>query len=305
MPALGHDDAVQLCTRVYSGLPVGAGPCHTLAGSESNSNSTEMTYGEMTLVGMGALHDALQLDSEDVVYDLGSGVGKFILYAALRGVCASCTGVEVGVKRHATAEKAATRLEEILSKQPDGGQGSARFSAVLGDIRQPIYRDATVICLCNIMFGGALNACILANVLSRCPACSTVASIVQLHHPRLRKRKVVNVGCTWASKGVSWTIYTVLPPILRAVRHVRHNLRVTPPAAVPWKRPLPHGAAESGWAWKSRPGTSNDATARLRARFHERAVCMSRPSTSMGPTIARTRVALAQAIAKGAGEAQS
>ena len=116
-------------------------------------------------------------------------------------------------------------MEEILSTQPDGGQGSARFSAVLGDIRQPIYRDATVICLCNIMFGGALNACILANVLSRCPACSTVASIVQLHHPRLRKRKVVNVGCTWASKGVSWTIYTVLPPILRAVRHVRHNLR--------------------------------------------------------------------------------
>lgn len=291
---LDHDEASALCSRAYAGLPVGSGPCHTLEGSESHSNSNEMVYGEMTLDGMGVLHDALQLQPQDVVYDLGSGVGKFVLYTALRGICASCTGVEVGLKRHATAERACSRLEEILQSQ--SRKESSRFSAVLGDIRQPLYRDATIICLCNIMFGGALNASVLANVLAKCPSCSTVASIVQLHHPRLQKRKVIKVGCTWASKGVSWTLYSVLPPMRSLVRSVRHDLRLRPSTVVQWQRPMPQGATGgvAEWMWKARPGTSAgaDMAVRLRSRVRANTLPTDRPCTSAFPSRGHARQTL-------------
>lgn len=300
-----HDAAVELCHKAYQGLPTGMGPAHTMVGSASNANSNEMVYGEMTYSGMRDLHDSLQLQHTDVLYDLGSGVGKFVLYCACRNACASSAGVEVGLKRHATADMACTRLEELLREEEaatpraQGAPQQTLFHAILGDVRQPLYRDANVIVICNIMFGALLNSSILANILSKCPACATIASIVQLHHPRLAKRKVVSVPCTWAAKGVSWTLYTVLPPPVARMRTIRHDLKARPPPATPWQRPPPAGSALAAaavvgeWARKPRPGTSSGAegggaVGRIRALRYggtsmlSSALAMkSRPSTSM------------------------
>lgn len=39
---------------------------------------TEVRYGEVTYGGMERLYEALELRNEDVFYDLGCGVGKFL-----------------------------------------------------------------------------------------------------------------------------------------------------------------------------------------------------------------------------------
>ena len=41
---------------------------------------TEIRYGEVTYGGMERLYEALELRNEDVFYDLGCGVGKFLRY---------------------------------------------------------------------------------------------------------------------------------------------------------------------------------------------------------------------------------
>ena len=231
-----HQECVALTSSAFVGVPVGGGQCHTDGGPSAADNC--MVYGELTYEGMGALHDALNLQPHDSLYDLGSGIGKFILYSALRNQCASATGVEVGLKRHASAELACSKLEELLSsdeKESSAARRCAGFNAVLGDIRLPLYRDATAIIICNIMFDGTLNASIVANILKSCPRVTTVASIVKLHHPRFKRRKSVSCGCTWSTGGVSWTLYTVLPPA-EAVRP-RSNLRNRAEPVTPWTRP--------------------------------------------------------------------
>lgn len=250
-----HSDCVRIVKQALEGLPAGEGPDHTLG--MRPATATELVYGELTWVGMQTLHDVLKLRADDHLYDLGSGVGKFVLYAALRNECASCTGVEVGIKRHSSAERGCARLAALLGNapapapQPDGGNCSesppskrshmrarlsaalkggaavdvpstmtqfartdkcAAVSAILGDITDIAcsYRDATVVVLCNIMFGSGINGRVLDNLLNRCPRVRLVASIVQMHHPRLRQVRSVLVPCTWCAKGVSWLLYEML-----------------------------------------------------------------------------------------------
>ena len=146
-------------------------------------------------------------------------------------------GVEVGLKRHASAELACSKLEELLSS--DEKESLLRVAvhdstlcSATSDCRSIATRLPSS---CNIMFDGTLNASIVANILKSCPRVTTVASIVKLHHPRFKRRKSVSCGCTWSTGGVSWTLYTVLPPA-EAVRP-RSNLRNRAEPVTPWTRP--------------------------------------------------------------------
>ena len=83
-----HDECVARVRACLEGLPCGHGPDHGCASGPNaaiyGSDSTSLVYGEITWAGMETLHNALNLRSDDVFYDLGSGVGKFVLCTALR-----------------------------------------------------------------------------------------------------------------------------------------------------------------------------------------------------------------------------
>ena len=270
-----HDECVRLVKLALDGLPVGSGPDHGVVSSTGavyGSTATELVYGEMTFTGMKDLHDALGLRADDVLYDLGSGVGKFVLYTALRSSVTSATGIEVGIKRHATAERGCTKLSSILGQAPAASAASkartrlglfeetrgdmarapqqlhspstcASFAAVLGDIteRACIYRDATIVVLCNIMFGAGINGRVLSNLLTRCPRLRIVASIVQMPNPRLRLLRTVLVGCTWAPAGVAWHLYEVGGLELKE-RSAPHWLGTPMEPVAPWRRPRTVGS---------------------------------------------------------------
>jgi hypothetical protein len=236
---------------------------------------------------------------------------QFVLYSALRATCASAKGVEVGLKRHATAERACARLTAMLSDgepaacqtpgvsslpssrtisrarmrlqaavqdacdesspdlasalSPDCSPSSASFAAILGDITDAacIYRDATIVVLCNIMFGGYINGRVVHNMTTRCPRLRTVASIVQLHHPRLHLRRTVLVPCTWSQAGVSWHVYEMVAGPTKEIRAREACWLTAPkPPAPRWTRP------------KTVQGTRMSADARL--------VSAARPMTRSG-----------------------
>ena len=268
---MDHVDAVARVREAQEGLPIGAG---TDMGGAYSSNDTALVYGEITEAGMGILHDALGLRSDDVLYDLGSGVGKFFLYSALRAVCSTANGIEVGEKRHSTAERSCMRLTEMLESSRQRDRCSS-FSAILGDITNPIYKDATVCTCCNIMFGGLINGKLINNFLTRCPKLRTVASIVKLHSPRLKLRSTKLVPCTWCTGGVSWSMYDVLPPMPRLGRESAWLHRPHPPPT-PWNRPASRAPSEldpttppalglSNFA--RRPATTTQASKELFARL--------------------------------------
>jgi len=241
-----HEVCVSLTSSAYLGVPVGGGQCHTADGGGPTAADSCMVYGELTWSGMESLWNALCLAPDDSLYDLGSGIGKFVMYSALRNGCASVTGIEVGLKRHRSAEQACANLKELLSAaEPREDHLCASFNAVLGDIRLPLYRDATAIVLCNLMFDGTLNSAVLREVL-RCPRVTQIASIVQLHNPRLKRRKAVSCGCSWSTGGVSWTLYSVVPAHEAGRRRMQRSDVRCPPSPPPlWVRPRTAALADN------------------------------------------------------------
>ncbi len=64
------------------------------------------TYGEIMPAASVRLVDALRLGPDDTFVDLGSGVGKLVVTAALRSKVGRAVGVELGKDRHRDAVSA-------------------------------------------------------------------------------------------------------------------------------------------------------------------------------------------------------
>jgi hypothetical protein len=102
-------------------------------------------YGEITLASTVKLFDHLGLTSQDTLYDLGSGVGKLILYAALFTSVRRAVGVELSKTRHTDS---ITALKRALLF----GQISERCTFFNDDLLRVNLSDATVIYTCSTAF---------------------------------------------------------------------------------------------------------------------------------------------------------
>ena len=74
-----------------------------------NSSST---YGEITTKGFRELAKRIELYSGDCFLDMGSGVGRVVVQAALEFGCRSSLGVELSMTRHERAQQA---LLDVIS----------------------------------------------------------------------------------------------------------------------------------------------------------------------------------------------
>ena len=112
-----------------------------------NSSST---YGEITTKGFRELAKRIELYSGDCFLDMGSGVGRVVVQAALEFGCRSSLGVELSMTRHQRAQQA---LLDVISARGalhalmvHGGMGSAKtiplegVRLVQGTLYCPIVR---------------------------------------------------------------------------------------------------------------------------------------------------------------------
>lgn len=107
-------------------------------------------YGEIMPAATEQLLGYLKLGPKDVLYDLGSGLGKFILQAALGRQLARAVGIELAVSRARIAHRILQQARrEGLLRTPD-----VRF--VQGDFMRHDLSDATVIYTCSTAFPSAL-----------------------------------------------------------------------------------------------------------------------------------------------------
>eukprot|EP00440_Ansanella_granifera_P005381 gb/GFBE01005840.1/.p1 GENE.gb/GFBE01005840.1/~~gb/GFBE01005840.1/.p1 ORF type:complete len:295 (+),score=52.85 gb/GFBE01005840.1/:1-885(+) len=211
----GHADVVCCLQKIYAKGKSGFGSDST----SENIDPQNLQYGEVTYQGMEPLYDALDLGKDDVFYDLGCGVGKLVLYVALRGEASRSVGLEVGERRHILAECACKHLRGELELQSTGGEAElpkleapcAKYSVLLADISRHRYSDPTVVVLTNLCMDMGVQSRTLACLL-RCRSFRRLVSITPLlPHARLKLVRSVMVCCSWA-KVSAWQVYDVLPP---------------------------------------------------------------------------------------------
>lgn len=110
------------------------------------STRSSSVYGEIMPAAAAQLLDYLDLRRDDVLYDLGSGVGKFVLQAAMSHPLRKAVGVELARSRCRMAQRvlrAARRQGQIKSRQ---------VGFRCADILQTYLADATVIYTCSTAF---------------------------------------------------------------------------------------------------------------------------------------------------------
>ena len=164
-------------------------------------NGGNPTYGEITHDSTTKLFKILNLTKDDVIYDLGSGVGKFILQAYLNTTVKKTVGVELSKTRIKLANEALSRfkIQNHLRKNASIEFREENFSKT--DIS-----DAIVIYLCSTCFSPELMKAI-SNKMLKCKKGLKIATLKTLPpDPNYRYIATHTLPMTW-SNGSSVHIY--------------------------------------------------------------------------------------------------
>lgn len=285
-PGATHENVVAHLTRLYSKSATGFGSDYACCNDAIDV--CNMQYGEVTYAGMEPLYAALRLKHDDVFYDLGSGVGKLVLYVALRGEVSKAVGLEVGERRHRLASSACDQLTKELEAE-ETQLPCSKFAAVQADISRERYHDATVVVLTNLCMDMQVQSRTL-DQLMKCPTMRRLACITPMFpHLRLKLNRMVHVACTWA-KISSWHIYDVLPAPPPRAGLLRSSILWRPPTlGTRSSRQLPKSASVSRSSSSPALASLQGATADSNAPKLLDDACASLPSLHRKKTKRRAK----------------
>lgn len=103
-------------------------------------------YGEIKHAALDKLLNYLALTEEDILYDLGSGVGKVVIHCAMTTPLKKAIGVELSSARHQEAHIAFSRACEFNPTLKH------RAAFLNQDLMTIDLEDATVIYMCSTAF---------------------------------------------------------------------------------------------------------------------------------------------------------
>uniref|UniRef100_A0AAV1UEB4 Histone-lysine N-methyltransferase, H3 lysine-79 specific n=1 Tax=Peronospora matthiolae TaxID=2874970 RepID=A0AAV1UEB4_9STRA len=116
-----------------------------------------MTYGEVSIESVATtILPLLNLDEDDVFFDLGCGTGKILVQAALQTPCRRATGIELMQNRVLEGQRALKRLESRDVAILRGKQVEIFRGDIFVPPEEARLMDATVVFINNVMFGPAL-----------------------------------------------------------------------------------------------------------------------------------------------------
>ncbi|KAL6065290.1 Histone-lysine N-methyltransferase, H3 lysine-79 specific [Balamuthia mandrillaris] len=132
-----------------------------IAGSKAH------VYGEITPGSVDRIMAKVQLNSKDIFYDLGSGVGKVVIQIGLESPVKKSIGLELSHTRYERAREALSRLKyhptKHFSKKDLAKVDFREEDFGLGD-----WKDATVVYMCNTCYPVELIAKVVFH-LRLCP----------------------------------------------------------------------------------------------------------------------------------------
>ncbi|MFV8750697.1 hypothetical protein ACNOYE_09105 [Nannocystaceae bacterium ST9] len=177
---------LRTCYRNIDGFEIAARDVRAVARSKGSS-----IYGELMPSATIRLLAALELDRDDVLYDLGAGVGKVVLLAAATTDVRRAIGVELAESRVEQAQRAFTAARRI------GFPGVRRAAMVHADLLSVDMQDATVAYTCSTAFSSAFMRK-LAKRLAALPKLRLLASLQDLDpHPAFEPLRSLRVDASW------------------------------------------------------------------------------------------------------------
>ena len=163
------------------------------------------TYGEIAYPSMRALVKKLAIKDNDVFYDLGSGVGKFVAYVYLTTDIKKSVGIELSESRYQRSLQALQRLQvtRCIDKE-------RVLDFVHRDITQADFQDATVIFMCATCFSNELLQQLTHRFVQLKPGLRIVTLRKLPENPRLKLVAHEQLPTSW-SKGSPIYYYELLP----------------------------------------------------------------------------------------------
>ena len=134
------------------------------------------TYGAINFASVHKLITHLELGEDDVLYDLGSGVGKMVLQVAMAVPLRKCVGIEMSPSRHQGARAALSRAREL------GLLRARECELVRGDFMEADLSDATVIYTCSTTFSDRLMRRLMLKLSTLTPGLRFITT----RHPIVR-----------------------------------------------------------------------------------------------------------------------
>ena len=107
------------------------------------------TYGEITVKGFRSLAGRIGLRQADAFLDLGSGVGRTVVQAALEFGCREARGVEMSSSRHERAQRALDALPQKLGEREELREALSPMHGVAlveGNMLELPIPPATTVC---------------------------------------------------------------------------------------------------------------------------------------------------------------
>ena len=176
----------------------GFGGDEFVATSRADVNpETEGTYGELLPEALRALfkEPIIQVANDDVVYDLGSGVGKIVAQFAFETNCRKAIGVELGKRRHELASEALSRIRAAGANDDAIRAAADKIQFISADLLDvPWDADATILFINAFCFPPSLMQEIERRVKKPRPPGSHQLKYVFLAGQRFRHDMTTAIG---------------------------------------------------------------------------------------------------------------
>lgn len=198
---LSVEDARQKLDKIYEGIS-GFGISDKEVKFIKKSGGAA-TYGEIKFDSAQKLLDYLNPTKDDVFYDLGSGVGKFVLQTYLTTDVKKSMGIELSGTRYELAVKALNAGSQENLFDPSREVKFLNANIITAD-----FSDATIVFLCSTCYSEDLMEKI-AEKLTKLNPGTKIASLKEFKgEPKLKLMDTLKLPMTW-SEGSSVYIYTV------------------------------------------------------------------------------------------------
>jgi SAM-dependent methyltransferase len=169
------------------------------------ASRSSATYGEIMPASTFRLLEELELGDRDVFYDLGCGVGKVVVAAALATCARRCVGIELAAGRLACARAIATRAAR------EGHFARRRVLLRHADIARSSLDDATVLYTCSTAFPTPFTRALMRRVAAIGRPVTFVSAQVLDAHPAFRLQRTLRLDMSW-KRGTKVYVYRVHAP---------------------------------------------------------------------------------------------
>jgi SAM-dependent methyltransferase len=152
------------------------------------------TYGELLPTATLRLLAQLELDRRDQFVDLGAGVGKVVLLAAMTTNVRAALGIELSTTRVAVAQQALARARRARVR------GATRVRMLEADMLRCPLEDATVVYTCSTAFSSAFMRRLVRR-LATLPKLRMLVSLQDLDpHRAFELREVMRLDASWTRR---------------------------------------------------------------------------------------------------------